>query len=81
METLKYNIVTLGNGNKYFVYDEYEKDNNVYNLILNVEEDSDIEIVKQIECDSKIILEEVDSENLENELKDIFKDRYNKEII
>ena len=56
MEKLKYQIVTLGNGNKYFVYDEYKENDNKYNLLINVDDESVVEIVKQEMVDSKLIL-------------------------
>lgn len=73
MESIKYNIVTLGNGNKYFVYDEYKEDNRIYELIINVDEEADIQIVEQIEKGTKLILNEVENSEERKRILDIFK--------
>lgn len=79
MESLKYQIITLGNGNKYFVYDEYVDMDGIFNLIINVDDESDIEIVFQDKEDSKIILKEVEDSKKKNELLNFFKNN-NEEI-
>lgn len=72
MEKLKYEIITLGNGNKYFVYDEYVDLSGAYELILNVDEEDDIDIVKQEKINDKIILNEIEDLEKKNELLEIF---------
>ena len=42
MDNIKYNIVTLKNGNSYFVLEEVSDNVDTYNLILNVEDDNDV---------------------------------------
>lgn len=74
MESLKYNIVTLGNGNKYFVYDEYMDDDKTFELILNVEEENDIDVVEKVEKGSKIILKEIEDADIKNNLIKYFKE-------
>lgn len=79
MESLKYQIITLGNGNKYFVYDEFADIDGVFNMIINVDDESNIEIVKQEKKDSKIILNEVLDSKKRNEIINFFKNN-NEEI-
>lgn len=71
--TIKYKIITLGNGNKYFVFDQYEDETGVYNLVLNIDDEKDIEVVKQENIDSKLILKKLDDEQKTKELTDKFK--------
>lgn len=59
MENIKYNIVTLKNGNSYFVLEEVSDNFNTYNLIMNVEDDSDIKIVYQELNNGKTVLNDV----------------------
>ena len=59
MENIRYNIVTLKNGNSYFVLEEVNDNYNTYNLILNVEDESDIKIVSQEMVNGKTVLNEV----------------------
>lgn len=80
MENLKYQIITLGNGNKYFVYDEFVDISGAYDLILNVDEEDDIDIVKQEKIDDKIILTDIEDSEKKNELLSIFKNLNDKEI-
>jgi acyl carrier protein len=59
MENIKYNIVTLKNGNSYFVLEEISDNLDTYNLILNVEDEKDIKIVMQEVINGKTVLSEV----------------------
>lgn len=59
MENIKYNIVTLKNGNSYFVLEEISDNLDTYNLILNVEDEKDIKIVMQEVINGKTVLTEV----------------------
>ena len=73
MENIKYNIVTLRNGNSYFVLEEVSDNFDTYNLLLNVEDESDIKIVMQEVINGKTVLTEVkDFLNLSS-LKALFK--------
>ena len=47
MEKLKYEIVTLRDGRKYFVLEDLLYQFDTYALILNVEDENDIQIVLQ----------------------------------
>lgn len=59
MENIKYNIVTLKNGNSYFVIEEVSDNFDTYNLLLNVEDDKDIKVVMQEVINGKTVLSEV----------------------
>lgn len=59
MENIKYNIVTLKNGKSYFVLEEVSDNFDTYNLILNVEDDSEVKIVMQEVIEGKTVLTEV----------------------
>lgn len=75
MENIKYNIVTLKNGNSYFVLEEVSDNFDTYNLILNVEDEKDIKIVMQEVKNGKTVLTEVrDLLNLSS-LKVLFKNK------
>ena len=75
MENIKYNIVTLKNGNSYFVLEEVSDNFDTYNLLLNVEDEADIKIVMQEVINGKTVLTEVkDFLNLSS-LKPLFKSK------
>ena len=59
MENIKYNIVTLKNGNSYFVLEEINDNLDTYNLLLNVEDEKDIRIVMQEVINGKTVLTDV----------------------
>lgn len=59
MDNIKYNIVSLVNGNSYFVLEEVSDNYDTYNLLLNVEDDKDIKIVMQEVINGKTVLSEV----------------------
>lgn len=64
---LKNEIVTLSNGNKYFVLEEVEKDGKTYDFLLNIDDENKIEITFQELVDSKLILKPIKN-NLEKEI-------------
>ena len=72
-KNIKYKIITLGNGNKYFVFDQYEDETGIYNLVLNIDDEKDIEIVKQTNIDSKLVLKLLDDSLKQEELMNKFK--------
>ena len=72
-KNIKYKIITLGNGNKYFVFDQYGDETGIYNLVLNIDDEKDIEIVKQTNIDSKLILKLLDDNLKKEELMKKFK--------
>ncbi len=59
MENIKNCIVTLKNGKSYFVIEEVSDNFDIYNLILNVEDEKDVKIVMQEVIDGKVVLSDV----------------------
>ena len=59
MENIKNCIVTLKNGKSYFVIEEVTDNYDVYNLVLNVEDESDVRIVMQEVINGKVVLSDV----------------------
>ena len=47
MDRLEYELVTLYNGKQYFVLDSLMYEYDIYDLVLNVDDESDIKIVIQ----------------------------------
>ena len=72
-KNIKYKIITLGNGNKYFVFDQYEDETGIYNLVLNIDDEKHIEIVKKTNIDSKLVLKLLDDSLKQEELMNKFK--------
>ena len=64
-KNIKYKIITLGNGNKYFVFDQYEDETGIYNLVLNIDDEKNI--------DSKLVLKLLDDSLKQEELMNKFK--------
>lgn len=76
MDNLKNNIITLNN-NQYFVIEETVFDYDVYDLILNVNNESDIKIMMQDIKNGKTVLREIDDNTKLEELANIFKTALN----
>lgn len=68
MNRLEYELVTLKNEKNYFVLESLMHEYNVYNLVLNVEDEDDVKIVLQEEKDDKIIFTDVNDADLLKEL-------------
>lgn len=75
MKDIKNTIVTLGNGNMYYVYDEHEEKSGTYELIINVNDEEDVEIVKKEENNNEIYLTEIDDNSKIESLMMIFKSK------
>lgn len=75
MDKLEYELVTLNSGKQYFVLDSIMHDYNVYDLILNVEDENDIKIVIQEIKNGNTVLNEVKDEYLLKILSSMFKDK------
>lgn len=71
---LKNEIVTLSNGNKYFVLEEVEKDGKTYDFLLNIDDENKIEIVFQDSVDSKLILKPVKNDLEKEIIKNLFRE-------
>lgn len=76
MDNLKNNIITLNN-NQYFVIEETVFDYDVYDLILNVNNESDIKIMMQDIKNGKTVLREIDDNSKLEELANRFKTALN----
>jgi hypothetical protein len=75
MDKLEYELVTLNNGKQYFVLDSLMHEYNIYDLILNVEDENDIKIVIQEIKNGKTILNDVKDEYLLKTLSSMFKEK------
>lgn len=75
MDKLEYELVTLNNGKQYFVLDSLMHEYNIYDLILNVEDESDIKIVVQEIKNGKTVLADVKDEYLLKILASMFKEK------
>ena len=73
MKNIKNTIITLGNGNMYYVYDEHEENSGIYELVINVNDEQDVEIVKKEEKNGEIYLNEIDDRDKIESLMMIFK--------
>ena len=76
MDNLKNNIITLNN-NQYFVIEETVFDYDVYDFILNVNNESDIKIMMQDIKNGKTVLREIDDNSKLEELANRFKTALN----
>jgi hypothetical protein len=75
MDKLEYELVTLYNGKQYFVLESLMYEYDTYDLILNVEDESDIKIVIQEIKNGKTVLNEVKDEYLLKTLGAQFKEK------
>lgn len=75
MDKLEYELVTLNNGKQYFVLDSIMHEYNIYDLILNVEDESDTKIVVQEIKNGKTVLADVKDEYLLKILASMFKEK------
>lgn len=75
MDKLEYELVTLYNGKQYFVLDSLMYEYDIYDLVLNVEDESDIKIVKQEIKNGKTVLNDVKDDYLLKTLSAMFKEK------
>ena len=75
MDRLEYELVTLYNGKQYFVLESVMYEYDVYDLILNVEDENDIKIVIQEIKNGKTVLNEVKDEYILKTLGAMFKEK------
>ena len=66
MDKLEYELVTLNNGKQYFVLESVMYEYDIYDLILNIEDESDTKIVIQEFKNGKTILNDVKDEYILN---------------
>ena len=75
MDKLEYELVTLRNGNQYFVLEDLLYKYDTYDLVLNVEDENDIKIVLQEVKNGKTVLTDINDEVLLSELSPLFEER------
>ena len=75
MDKLEYELVTLKNGKQYFVLEDTLFEYDTYDLILNVEDESDIKIVLQEFKNGKLVLTDVEDKELLSKLAPLFEER------
>lgn len=72
MERLEYELVTLKNNKQYLVLSSLMHEYDVYDLVLNVEDENDIKIVMQEVKNGKTVLTDVEDKNLLKTLSPLF---------
>jgi hypothetical protein len=75
MDRLEYELVTLYNGKQYFVLESLMYEYEIYDLILNIEDESDIKIVIQEFKNGKTVLNDVNDQYLLKTLSSMFKEK------
>ena len=75
MDKLEYELVTLFNGKQYFVLESLMYEYEIYDLVLNVEDENDIKIVIQEIKNGKTVLSEVKDEYILKTLGTMFKEK------
>ena len=75
MDKLEYELVTLNNGKQYFVLESVMYEYDIYDLVLNVEDESDTKIVIQEIKNGKTVLNDVNDEYLLKTLSAMFKEK------
>ena len=75
MDKLEYELVTLRDGKQYFVLESLMYEYEVYDLILNVEDENDIKIVVQELKNGKTVLKDVSDEYILKTLGSMFKEK------
>ncbi|MBR3117255.1 MAG: hypothetical protein IKF36_05205 [Bacilli bacterium] len=75
MDKLEYELVTLKNGKQYFVLEDILYEYDTYDLILNVEDESDIKIVLQEIKNGKLVLSDVEDKELLKNIAPLFDER------
>ena len=75
MDKLEYELVTLRNGNQYFILEDLLYKYDTYDLVLNVEDENDIKIVLQEVKNGKTVLTEIFDRDLLSILSSMFEER------
>ena len=75
MDRLEYELVTLYNGKQYFALDSLMYEYDIYDLVLNVDDESDIKIVIQEIKNGKTVLNDVYDKYLLKTLAAMFKEK------
>lgn len=72
MDRLEYELVTLKDNKQYLVLASLMHEYDVYDLVLNVEDENDIKIVMQEVKNGKTVLTDVEDKNLLKTLSPLF---------
>ena len=72
MDRLEYELVTLRNNKQYFVLSSLMHEYNIYDLVLNVEDENDTKIVLQENKNGKVIFSDVNDRELLRTLSPLF---------
>lgn len=72
MDRLEYELVTLRNNKQYFVLSSLMHEYNIYDLVLNVENENDTKIVLQENKNGKVIFSDVNDKELLRTLSPLF---------
>lgn len=72
MDRLEYELVTLRNNKQYFVLASLMHEYNIYDLVLNVEDENDTKIVLQEAKNGKTIFTDVTDKELLKTLSPLF---------
>lgn len=75
MDKLEYELVTLKNGKQYFVLEDILFEYDTYDLILNVEDESDIKIVLQEVKNGKTVFTDVEDKDILKKISPLLKER------
>lgn len=72
MDRLEYELVTLKDNKQYLVLASLMHEYDIYDLVLNVEDENDIKIVMQEVKNGKTVLTDVEDKNLLKTLSPLF---------
>ena len=72
MDRLEYELITLKDNKQYLVLASLMHEYDVYDLVLNVEDENDIKIVMQEVKNGKTVLTDVEDKNLLKTLSPLF---------
>ena len=75
MDRLEYELVTLKDNKQYLVLASLMHEYDVYDLVLNVEDENDIKIVMQEVKNGKTVLTDVDDKDILSKVAPLFEER------
>lgn len=81
MDRLKYEIVELLDGKRYFVLEDVFYEYDVYNLLLNLEDENDIDITLQEVKGGKNVLTKVTDRELLKKIAPLFEEKLRNKVL
>lgn len=75
MDRFEHELVTLKNGKQYFVLESIMHEYDIYNLVLNVEDEEDVKIVLQEVKNGKTIFSDVSDKEILKVVSPLFKNK------